>query len=161
MRRLASDRVVLAAAILVGFALRALFVLRHPPFNGDALVYGELAHHVLKEHVYGLIDAGVLRPTLIRLPGYPLFLAAVFKVFGDANYLAVIWVQVFVDLATCLLLAATAARVAGRDYHEARLPHIPGDRHHRLLAQRRTFGVCAADGGARECAHDEALRPPQ
>jgi len=106
--------VVVAAALLAGMVLRALFVWRHPPFNGDALVYGELAHHMLKEHVYGLIDAGVLRPTLIRLPGYPLFLAACFKVFGDANYLAVLWVQVVVDLATCLLLAATAARLAGR-----------------------------------------------
>jgi len=106
--------VVLAAAILVGFALRALFVLRHPPFNGDALVYGELAHHMLKEHVYGLIDAGVLKPTLIRLPGYPLIVAACFRLFGDGNYLAVLWVQVFVDLATCLLLAASAARIAGR-----------------------------------------------
>jgi 4-amino-4-deoxy-L-arabinose transferase-like glycosyltransferase len=102
------------AALVVGFALRALFVARHPLFVGDALVYGEMAHHMLKEHVYGLMDAGVLKPTLIRLPGYPLFLAAVFKVFGDANYLAVIWVQVFVDLATCGLLAATAAQVAGR-----------------------------------------------
>jgi len=81
-------------AIAVGFALRALFVWRHPLFVGDALVYGELAHHMLKEHVYGLMDAGVLKPTLIRLPGYPLFLAACFKVFGDLNYMAVLWVQV-------------------------------------------------------------------
>ena len=64
--------------------------------------------------MYGLIDAGGAAPTLIRLPGYPLFLAACFKVFGDANYLAVLWAQVVVDLATCLLLAATAARIAGR-----------------------------------------------
>ena len=105
---------MIIAALVAGFALRALFVLRHPRFAGDALVYGELAHHMLKEHVYGLMDAGVLKPTLIRLPGYPLFLAAVFKVFGDANYLAVIWVQAFVDLATCLLVAATAARIAGQ-----------------------------------------------
>jgi len=102
------------AALVAGFALRALFVWRHPRFVGDALVYGELAHHMLKEHVYGLMDAGVLKPTLIRLPGYPLFLAAVFKVFGDANYVAVLWVQVFVDLVTCLLLAATALWIAGR-----------------------------------------------
>ncbi len=114
MRRIGVNRAVLAAAVAVGFVLRALFVWRHPPFNGDALVYGELAHHLIKEHVYGLIDAGVLRPALIRLPGYPLFLAACFKVFGDANYLAVLWVQVVVDLATCLLLAMTAARIAGR-----------------------------------------------
>jgi len=106
--------VAVAAALAVGFVLRALFVWRHPRFAGDALVYGELAHHMLKEHVYGLMDAGVLKPTLIRLPGYPLFLAAVFKVFGDANYLAVIWVQVVVDLATCGLIAATAGRLAGR-----------------------------------------------
>jgi 4-amino-4-deoxy-L-arabinose transferase-like glycosyltransferase len=108
-----------ALAVAVGIALRALFVWRHPLFVGDALVYGELAHHMLKEHVYGLMDysvrtAGVLKATLIRLPGYPLFLAAVFKVFGDANDLAVIWVQVFVDLATCFLLAATAGTIAGR-----------------------------------------------
>jgi hypothetical protein len=114
MRRLASNRAVVAAAIVVGFVLRALFVWRHPLFTGDALVYGELAHHMLKEHVYGLIDAGVLKPTLIRLPGYPLFVAACFKFFGDANYLAVLWVQVVVDLGTCLLIAATAARLAGR-----------------------------------------------
>jgi hypothetical protein len=101
------------AALGVGFALRALFVWRHPPFNGDAQVYGELAHHLLKEHVYGLLDAGVLKPTLIRLPGYPLFVAACFAVFGDARYAAVLWVQVVVDLATCGLVAATVRRMAG------------------------------------------------
>src|ERR1700744_371149 len=126
MRRLAPNRAAVAAqshpaswmgaliAIAVGFALRAVFVWRHPLFTGDALVYGELAHHLLKEHVYGLMDAGVLKPTLIRLPGYPLFVAVCFKIFGDANYPAVLWVQVVVDLATCLLLAATATRMAGR-----------------------------------------------
>lgn len=125
MRRLASRRAAVppqpaswlgtsvTAALVAGFALRALFVWRHPRFAGDALVYGEMAHHMLKQHVYGLMDAGVLKPTLIRLPGYPLFLAAVFGVFGDANYLAVVWVQVFVDLATCLLLAGTVRRLAG------------------------------------------------
>lgn len=114
MRRLAGNGIALAGAIAVGFVLRALFVWRHPAFTGDALVYGELAHHMLKEHVYGLIDAGVLKPTLIRLPGYPLFLAACFAGFGDGNYLAVLWVQVVVDLTTCMLIGATTARIAGR-----------------------------------------------
>ncbi|HEV2576642.1 MAG TPA: glycosyltransferase family 39 protein [Acidobacteriaceae bacterium] len=103
-----------AMAVAVGFVVRALFLWRHPLFRGDALVYGELARHMIKEHVYGLIDAGVLKPTLIRLPGYPLFLAACFEVFGDANYLSVLWMQVLIDLASCGLIAGTAARIAGK-----------------------------------------------
>ena len=114
MRRLAGNELALGLAVAAGFMLRALFVWRHPLFRGDALVYGELAHHMLKEHVYGLVDAGVLKPTLIRLPGYPLFLGTCFAVFGDGKYLAVLWVQVVVDLATCLLIAATSARIGGR-----------------------------------------------
>ncbi len=113
MRRLASGRVAVMVAFAVGFALRALFVWRHPPFNGDALVYGELAHHLIKEHVYGLLDAGVLKPTLIRLPGYPLFVAACFVVFGDGHYTPVLRVQVLVDLATCGFIAALVRRIAG------------------------------------------------
>jgi 4-amino-4-deoxy-L-arabinose transferase-like glycosyltransferase len=109
----AQSRATVAIALVVGFVLRALFVWRHPPFSGDALVYGELAHHLIKEHLYGLVDGGVLKPTLIRLPGYPLFVAACFAVFGDANYTAVLWVQVLLDLATCALIAATVRRIAG------------------------------------------------
>ncbi len=126
MRRLASSGVAVqpqpaswlgtpvAAAMVVGFVVRAMFLWQHPLFRGDALVYGELAHHMIKEHVYGLVDAGVLKPTLIRLPGYPLFLAACFEVFGDGNYLSVLWVQLIVDLASCGLIAATVRRIAGR-----------------------------------------------
>jgi hypothetical protein len=104
----------MAIAITVGFVVRVLFLWRHPLFRGDALVYGELAHHMIKEHVYGLVDAGVLKPTLIRLPGYPLFLASCFEVFGDGNYLSVLWGQLIVDLVSCGLIAATVRRIAGR-----------------------------------------------
>jgi hypothetical protein len=98
-------------ALLAGFGLRAAFVAHHPRFAGDSLIYGELAHNMLVHHVYGLMD-DVLHPTLIRLPGYPLFLAACFRLLGDANYLGVLWVQVVVDLATCGLIAALVRRIA-------------------------------------------------
>ncbi len=101
-------------AMAVGFVVRVLFLWRHPLFRGDALVYGELAHHMIKQHVYGLVDTGILKPTLIRLPGYPAILAACFEAFGDANYLSVLWVQLFVDLASCGLIAATTSRIAGK-----------------------------------------------
>jgi 4-amino-4-deoxy-L-arabinose transferase-like glycosyltransferase len=101
------------AALAAGLLLRAFFVHIHPRFLGDTLTYGDLAHNLLTHHVFGFTE-NVIRPTLIRLPGYPLFVAACFTVFGDANYLAVLWVQVAVDLVTCALLGLLAARLMGR-----------------------------------------------
>jgi hypothetical protein len=98
-------------ALLAGVALRAWFVLHHPAFGGDTLLYGDLAQNMLGHHIYGFTEDQGIRPTLIRLPGYPLFLAACFVLFGTANYVAVLWVQVAVDLGTCLLLAVLAARL--------------------------------------------------
>jgi hypothetical protein len=98
---------------LAGLALRALFVAHHARFSGDALVYGDLAHNMLAHHVFGFTE-NVIRPTLIRLPGYPLFLALCFILFGGGSYLAVLWVQVAIDLCTCVLLAVLAGRIMGR-----------------------------------------------
>lgn len=98
------------AALIAGLILRLWFVHSHPYFSGDALMYGELAHNMLAHHVFGF-TAGDLRPTLIRLPGYPLFLAACFALFGDASYHAVVAVQIAVDLAGCILLGILAERL--------------------------------------------------
>ncbi len=100
-------------ALGVGLALRALFVLHHPQFVGDTLIYGDLAQNLLRHGMYGLTEDHI-RPTLIRLPGYPLFLALCFSVFGVGNYLPVLWVQVFVDLCGCALLTDLARRLFGR-----------------------------------------------
>jgi 4-amino-4-deoxy-L-arabinose transferase-like glycosyltransferase len=102
-----------AAALLSGAAVRLLFLYFHHPVSQDALIYGDLAHNVIAHHIFGF-SASPLRPTLIRLPGYPLFLAACFVLFGDGNYLAVLWVQVLVDLASCLLIGRLAWRLGGR-----------------------------------------------
>jgi 4-amino-4-deoxy-L-arabinose transferase-like glycosyltransferase len=102
-----------AAALVAGAVLRAVFVHFHARFVGDALTYGDLAHNMLFHHIFGFTDDRV-RPTLIRLPGYPAFLAACFRVFGDANFPAVLWVQVVVDLLSCALLGVLAGRLMGR-----------------------------------------------
>ena len=52
-----------------------------------------------------------ISPTYIRLPGYPAFLAAVFAVFGMEHYRAVLVLQMFVDVATCFLIADMARRL--------------------------------------------------
>ena len=98
-------------ASAAALALRLLFIVRHPHFDGDALTYGNLAVNLLTRHSFGFSMSGALVPTYIRLPGYPLFLAGVFAIFGQEHYTAVRLVQMFVELGTCLVLAATAGRL--------------------------------------------------
>jgi hypothetical protein len=113
------------AALVAGLLLRLWFVSNLPRVFGDSLVYGGLAKTWLQHGIYGFVENGPtpgsfeLRPTLIRLPGYPLFLAACFRLFGMEHYRAVLNVQVASDLVTCCLASALAGRLFG---HRARLP---------------------------------------
>ncbi len=78
----------------------------------DGYVYANIAKTLLNHHVYGLSgDNGSFNVTLIRLPGYPYFLAVMFRLFGQDNWRAVMVLQAFVDTATCLVIAAIARRV--------------------------------------------------
>ena len=113
------------AALVAGLLLRLWFVAHMAKVDGDSLVYGGIARTWLQHGVYGVSEGGSLsgalmvRPTLSRLPGYPLFLATCFRLFGMANYRAVVYVQVAVNLVSCGLASALAGRLFGR---QARLP---------------------------------------
>jgi hypothetical protein len=99
------------AALAVGLVLRLWMLKELFEVNGDSLVYGGLAKNLLLHGRYALIGAnGEVYPTLIRLPGYPLFLAACFRVFGMENYASAAWAQIALELAGCLLLADFARR---------------------------------------------------
>jgi len=105
----------LAAALAAGLTFRLVFVHFYGQTIGDALVYGDIAKNLLQHGIYGMTnDDGSIRLTLIRLPGYPLFLAACFRIFGTEHYTAVMLTQCVVDMGTCALAAATAARLFGR-----------------------------------------------
>jgi 4-amino-4-deoxy-L-arabinose transferase-like glycosyltransferase len=95
-------------ATLAALALRLTFVFVFPYVAGDTFVYGDIAKQWLNHGVYGLLDARGLHPTLMRLPGYPAFLAAIFSVFGQEHYTAVMLAQSFVDTNTCLVIAGLA-----------------------------------------------------
>jgi 4-amino-4-deoxy-L-arabinose transferase-like glycosyltransferase len=104
-----------AAALAAGLGLRLFFVHFYGQTDGDTLIYGDIAKNLLQHGVYGMSNAdGGIRLTLIRLPGYPLFLAACFSIFGMEHYTAVMLVQCVADLGTCVMAAATAARLFGR-----------------------------------------------
>jgi hypothetical protein len=110
---LSLPRLSVALALAAGLLLRWWMLKHYFVVNGDALVYGELAKNLLLHGCYGLVGAGgVLHPSLIRLPGYPLFLALCFRLFGMENYASAAWVQIVLELAGCLLLADFARRIA-------------------------------------------------
>lgn len=106
-----AGRKTIACALVAGLLLRAWFILRYAHVSGDSLIYGDIAQNILAHGVYGFTDGAGVRPTLIRLPGYPAFLLVCFRLFGAGRYMAVLWVQAAFDLWTCLLLAATARRM--------------------------------------------------
>jgi hypothetical protein len=108
----------IVCALVAGTALRLWFIHAFPQIQGDSLLYADIARNWLTHGIYGrsLIHPGgapTIAPTLVRLPGYPGLLALCFALFGKENYLAVLYLQVVIDLATCLLIADFVRRVCG------------------------------------------------
>jgi len=117
MRRSYLTVAVVLLALSLGLWLRLWFLWHFPQVNGDGLVYGDIAKNWLLHGIYGRTDyaaAGAsVNPTLIRLPGYPLFLAVCFRIFGVDHYGAVLYLQVAIDLVSALVIAWTTRAVAG------------------------------------------------
>ncbi len=95
---------------LAALALRLSFFFRYSHITGDSLIYGEIARNWLEHGIYGLTHADGVRPTWIRLPGYPAFLAVCFKLFGVEHYNAVLLLQIGIDVCSCFVVADLARR---------------------------------------------------
>src|SRR5205807_2802910 len=102
------NKLFFLVATIAALALRFLFVFRYPHIVGDTFIYGDIAKNWLNHGIYGVTDLPAIRPTLIRLPGYPGFLAGMFAVFGQEHYRAVMIAQALIDTNTCLVIAALA-----------------------------------------------------
>jgi 4-amino-4-deoxy-L-arabinose transferase-like glycosyltransferase len=98
-------------ALAGGAAMRLWFIHAYPEVQGDPLIYGDIAKNWMLHGIYGLSSGSEIHPTLIRLPGYPLFLVLCFRLFGLEHYHAVMYLQTVVDLATCLFIAGFARRI--------------------------------------------------
>ena len=99
-------------ASLAALVLRVMFLVRFPGLTADSFVYGDIAKNWLQHGTYGITTPQGIAPSLIRLPGYPAFLAAVFAIFGMEHYRAALGLQILVDLGSCFLIADIARRVA-------------------------------------------------
>src|SRR5882724_5640784 len=109
----------LLPALFAGLGLRLFFVWRFPFYSGDTAYYEELAGNWLYHGVYGFYSHGQLLPSDARTPGYPAFLAIIYFLAGPGRK-AVMLVQAFVDLGTCVLAAGIAARLVAGKFEASR-----------------------------------------
>ncbi len=103
-----SAAIILSLALAVRLAYLVLIAGLNSPPTYDGIGYDMLATHLLKTGTYG-----VERPTAFRPPGYPIFLAGVYLIFGH-HFAAVRLVQALLDAVTCLLVYAIGATLFNR-----------------------------------------------
>lgn len=97
-----------AFLLLLAFGFRLFVALRLPNDTpDDGRVYAQIARNVLEQHVYSHEEQPPFVPSLIRLPGYPMFLASVYALTRHGNT-AVRIVQAIIDTGTCVLIALVA-----------------------------------------------------
>ncbi|MGH9932856.1 MAG: glycosyltransferase family 39 protein [Pyrinomonadaceae bacterium] len=100
---------VYALLLIVAFSFRVAIARFYPNDTpDDGKVYAQIARNVLEHHVFSQETEPPYLPTLIRLPGYPLFLSGVYSLFDHNDNTAVRIVQALIDTATCALIAIVA-----------------------------------------------------
>lgn len=108
--------------LLAGLLLRLYFVRMQAFVAGDSILYQDIAQSWLHKGIYGFATATSARPTLIRLPGYPLVLAGLAWLFDPLlnavpgtlrSFLPVFYLQIAADLATCWIVSSMARRMGG------------------------------------------------
>ncbi len=99
------------ATTVAAVLLRLFFVFKMQVIEGDSLVYGDIAKCLINHHMYGMGKLSGCGPTLIRLPGYPFFLAFTFLIFGQDHYIGAMLFQLVFDVLTCFFVADIARRV--------------------------------------------------
>src|SRR5215470_202098 len=113
-------RFIYAFLILLALSFRLFIAIRIPNDEpDDGRVYSQIARNILEQHVYSIESQAPYTPTLIRLPGYPLLIAAIYSVFGHGNNTAVRVAQAVVDTLTCILIAFLAFQWAERKHRAA------------------------------------------
>jgi len=114
----------IACILLVGaLGFRLFLAVRHPNDEpDDGRVYALIARNVLDHHAYSLETNEPYTPTFIRVPGYPLFLAGIYWLFGEDNNRAIRIAQAVLSTLTCLIvgLIALAWSPAGWDENRRR-----------------------------------------
>lgn len=116
------QRVLLVAILAFALAVRLAYVALAPmpPLRYDALGYDATAKRLIAEHYYAYGSSGELtkRPNAVVMPGYPVFLAAVYEadnhLFNGGGHLtAARLAQALLGAGLVLLVYLVGRRVAG------------------------------------------------
>ncbi|OLE55386.1 MAG: hypothetical protein AUG51_02710 [Acidobacteria bacterium 13_1_20CM_3_53_8] len=96
----------------IAFIIRFTFAVISPPAVNDALGrYIATANNILDGHGFSIDTSAPYTPGEATVPFYPLFVAACYAVFGR-HEMAVKLPQIFIDLASCLLVAFISFTIA-------------------------------------------------
>jgi hypothetical protein len=107
VRRLHWISGLVCLAVVFAGSLTAVYFLASAE-DDDGPFYKNLAGNVLEHHAYSAREQPPYKPTFVRMPGYPLFLAGVYALCGRGNDWAVRVAQTFVHTGTVALLALLA-----------------------------------------------------
>jgi hypothetical protein len=100
---------VYALLLMAAFSFRVAVARLLPNDQAfDGKVYAQIARNVLEQHSYSHATEPPYDPSIIRLPGYPLFIAGIYSAFGHGDDTSVRLVQALLDTATCALVALIA-----------------------------------------------------
>src|SRR5215471_969332 len=133
MKKFVAIAIILSAGAL-GFRLYLALKLPNDDPD-DGRVYARIANNVVEHHSYSTATEESFPPTLIRVPGYPLFLAGVYKVLGPDNNRAVRIIQAVLGAVTCWLVALMAFAWTPVDWE-------PGRRRRALLIALALAAAC-------------------
>lgn len=116
--RIFSNRISILIVLSLCLVLRLSFFAAFQPWQEqtekqevlkiDALGYHELATNLLQNKSFSYEVNG--KPDALRTPGYPLFIAAIYSVFGNAPWVVMLF-QIVLDTVTCLILMLTLSRL--------------------------------------------------
>ena len=104
------NRRVLYVLLIVTLILRIVYVLslNTEPVRYDADTYDTIARNILR---HGAFSWYYPRPTAYVTPGYPLFLAGIYALFGESNFAAVRVIQAILSVGIIMFIFQSVRQI--------------------------------------------------
>ena len=116
---LSEHRARVLIILIIALVAHIAFTNYHAPMTGDAgMRYLPTARNILSGNGFSLDSQEPYRPSEACVPLYPLFIAALYRIFGPHEN-SIVFAQIFLDLLNCLLVAFVSFRLAPKNLKAA------------------------------------------